>query len=87
MTEVSPQGANLGAKKTTYGVSVYPVTDAAYEARLHAYLEGWHARDAEIEQLRHECDLWYWCYANHGTPGERRVAITDRMWQEAVDHG
>lgn len=33
--------------------------DAAHEARLTAWLEGWHSRDDEIEQLNREADYWY----------------------------
>ena len=59
-------------------------SDPLYESKLAGWLDGYHARDAEIARLRWETDLWYYCANNRGKrPTDYYAAATDRLWAEA----
>ena len=60
-------------------------SDPLYESKLAGWLDGYHARDAEIARLRWETDLWYYCANNRGKrPTDYYAAATDRLWAEGV---
>ena len=61
----------------------YPL-DPSYEYKLAGWLDGYHARDAEVSRLNWEADVWYYCANNRGKrPTDFYAAATDRLWAEA----
>ena len=57
--------------------------DPIYEAKLLAWAQGWESRQAEIDRLNYEADLWFYCYANHKTPADYYRHQTTQLWAEA----
>ena len=50
----------------------------------YGFRTGREERQAEIDRLNWEADLWYWCYTNRKSPEQFYVHATNELWRVAA---
>lgn len=55
-----------------------------YEVFLHGYMHGRESLTPDLERVRWERDLWFFCYTNGKTPADFMRAHTDALWAGGV---
>ena len=72
----------LAVNLTLAAVELHQLPDSLMEFHTYAFEDGRASRQAEIDRLRWERDLYYFCFANKKRPGDYYTHQTNQLWAE-----